>query len=239
MHCLHAGPQPCSVLCLTLPPCVQPQVGKGGSHAARAARGQEGGNCAAGKLRALPVPRKRPVLLTSRHSVQYDEGHGDRHYGHCVVAGIDRYPLKITKGMEKKKLEKRSKLKPFLKIVNYNHVMPTRCAPMTGCTNRGAAAIAGGYGDQRTGDYFSGGRRFATRGEGSYERQLTALLVICDNRYSIPSGEMADIKDAVKTDVLTGENPDEKKEAAKAVRTAMMARFQEGKNRWFFSKLRF
>jgi ribosomal protein L14E/L6E/L27E len=60
---------------------------------------------------------------------QYDEGHGDRHYGHCVVAGIDRYPLKITKGMEKKKLDKRSKLKPFLKIVNYNHVMPTRSVP--------------------------------------------------------------------------------------------------------------
>ena len=97
------------------------------------------------------MPRKRPVLLTPRRSVQYDEGHGDRHYGHCVVAGIDRYPLKITKGMEKKKLEKRSKLKPFLKIVNYNHVMPTRCAPMTRCTNRGAAAIAGRcYGDQRT-----------------------------------------------------------------------------------------
>lgn len=35
---------------------------------------------------------------------------------------------------------------------------------------------------------------------------------------------MHDIKDVVKTDVLTGENPDEKKEAAKAVRTAMMAR---------------
>eukprot|EP01047_Picozoa_sp_COSAG01_P084811 COSAG01_NODE_18362_length_1081_cov_1.215886_1_plen_46_part_00 len=36
---------------------------------------------------------------------------------------------------------------------------------------------------------------------------------------------MHDIKDVVKTDVLTGENPDEKKEAAKAVRTAMMTRY--------------
>jgi hypothetical protein len=62
------------------------------------------------------------------HFAQYDEGYGDRHYGHCVVAGIDQYPLKITKGMEKKKLDKRSKLKPFLKVVNYNHVMPTRYA---------------------------------------------------------------------------------------------------------------
>lgn len=57
---------------------------------------------------------------------QYDEGHGERHYGHCIVAGIDQYPLKISKSMEKKKIDKRSKLKPFLKVVNYNHVMPTR-----------------------------------------------------------------------------------------------------------------
>ena len=28
--------------------------------------------------------------------------------------------------MGKKKLEKRSKIKPFVKIVNFNHVMPTR-----------------------------------------------------------------------------------------------------------------
>ena len=57
------------------------------------------------------------------------------------------------------------------------------------------------------------------------------------SRYSLT--EMHDIKDVVKTDILNGENPDEKKEAAKAVRKAFMARFQEGKNKWFFSKLRF
>merc|ERR1712034_280500 len=73
------------------------------------------------------------VMLQGRHAGkkavivrQYDDGHGDRHYGHCVVVGIDQYPLKISKSMEKKKLDKRSKLKPFLKVVNYNHVMPTR-----------------------------------------------------------------------------------------------------------------
>ena len=69
---------------------------------------------------------------TSAPLQQYDDGHGDRHYGHCVVAGIDQYPLKISKSMEKKKLDKRSKLKPFLKVVNYNHVMPTRCATSVG-----------------------------------------------------------------------------------------------------------
>merc|ERR1712189_80848 len=33
---------------------------------------------------------------------------------------------KVTKKMSKKKVSKRSKIKPFLKVVNYNHMMPTR-----------------------------------------------------------------------------------------------------------------
>ena len=32
------------------------------------------------------------------------------------VAGIDRYPRKVTKRMSKKKLKMRSKIKPFLKV---------------------------------------------------------------------------------------------------------------------------
>ncbi|KAI9908174.1 hypothetical protein PsorP6_004420 [Peronosclerospora sorghi] len=42
------------------------------------------------------------------------------------VAGIDRYPRKVTRAMGKNKLKKRSKVKPFVKYVNYNHIMPTR-----------------------------------------------------------------------------------------------------------------
>ncbi|OWA54696.1 60S ribosomal protein L27 [Hypsibius exemplaris] len=56
----------------------------------------------------------------------YDEGSGDKQYGHALVAGIDRYPRKVTKTMGKKKIAKRSRIKPFVKVVNYNHVMPTR-----------------------------------------------------------------------------------------------------------------
>merc|ERR1712167_327256 len=56
----------------------------------------------------------------------YDEGHGDRKFGHAVVAGIDQYPRKVTKAMSKNKVKKRSKMKPFVKMVNYNHMMPTR-----------------------------------------------------------------------------------------------------------------
>ncbi|CAI5729742.1 unnamed protein product [Peronospora destructor] len=56
----------------------------------------------------------------------YDEGRGDRKFGHAIVAGIDRYPRKVTRSMGKNKLKKRSKVKPFVKYVNYNHIMPTR-----------------------------------------------------------------------------------------------------------------
>merc|ERR1711974_236540 len=48
----------------------------------------------------------------------YDEGTNERPYGHCMVAGINRYPLKVTKNMGAKRLAKRSKVKPFIKVVD-------------------------------------------------------------------------------------------------------------------------
>merc|ERR1711924_388115 len=57
---------------------------------------------------------------------QQDDGTQDRAYGHALVAGIESYPRKVTKSMGKKKLTKRSRVKPFVKVVNYNHLMPTR-----------------------------------------------------------------------------------------------------------------
>ena len=48
------------------------------------------------------------------------------------VAGIDRYPRKITKAMDEKKVAKRSLMKPFIKAVNYTHMMPTRYQVMMG-----------------------------------------------------------------------------------------------------------
>ena len=56
----------------------------------------------------------------------YDEGTAERPYSHCLVAGVDRYPRKVTKRMGKKKIEKRSKIKPFVRVFNCNHLMPTR-----------------------------------------------------------------------------------------------------------------
>ena len=47
---------------------------------------------------------------------QNDEGTKERPYPHAIVAGIERYPLKVTKRMGAKKLAKRSKVKPFIKV---------------------------------------------------------------------------------------------------------------------------
>lgn len=55
-----------------------------------------------------------------------DEGTSDKPYGHALIAGVDRYPRKVTRRMGKKKIAKRSKIKPFMKVYNYNHLMPTR-----------------------------------------------------------------------------------------------------------------
>jgi large subunit ribosomal protein L27e len=57
---------------------------------------------------------------------QYDEGKKGKTFGHALVAGVERCPLKVTKKMSVKRIEKRSKLKPFVKFVNYNHILPTR-----------------------------------------------------------------------------------------------------------------
>eukprot|EP00794_Sanderia_malayensis_P003370 gene3370-3859_t len=56
----------------------------------------------------------------------YDDGSQDKPYGHALVAGIARYPLRVTKPMGKKRVAKRSRIKSFVKVCNYNHLMPTR-----------------------------------------------------------------------------------------------------------------
>ena len=73
------------------------------------------------------------LVLNGRHAGKkavivknYDDGTTDKPYGHALVAGIARYPLKVTKKMGKKKTAKRSRIKPFVKVYNYNHLMPTR-----------------------------------------------------------------------------------------------------------------
>uniref|UniRef100_A0A803N9H3 CCHC-type domain-containing protein n=1 Tax=Chenopodium quinoa TaxID=63459 RepID=A0A803N9H3_CHEQI len=78
-------------------------------------------------------PGKAVILLQGRYAGRkavivrnFDEGSRDRRYGHCLVAGINKYPKKVIRKDSAKKQAKKSRVKCFVKVVNYNHIMPTR-----------------------------------------------------------------------------------------------------------------
>lgn len=54
--------------------------------------------------------RKAIILKT------FDDGTSDKQFGHALVAGIDRYPKRVTRRMNKAKIHKKCKVKPFLKV---------------------------------------------------------------------------------------------------------------------------
>ncbi|MQL92301.1 hypothetical protein Taro_024915 [Colocasia esculenta] len=77
-------------------------------------------------------PNKAVIMLQGRFVGQkavivknFDDGTRDRAYGHCLVAGIYKYPKKVIRKDSAKKTVKKSRVKDFLKLVNYNHIMPT------------------------------------------------------------------------------------------------------------------
>jgi large subunit ribosomal protein L27e len=80
--------------------------------------------------------------------------------------------------MGKKRIEKRSKVKPFIKMINYNHLMPTR-----------------------------------------YTLELEGLKGVISND--------------------TFKEVSQREDAKKNVKKALEERYQSGKNRWFFTPLRF
>ncbi|KAG4999656.1 hypothetical protein AAZX31_08G084600 [Glycine max] len=129
-------------------------------------------------------PNKAVIVLQGRYAGRkavivrtFDEGTRERPYGHCLVAGIKKYPSKVIKKDSAKKTAKKSRVKAFVKLVNYQHLMPTR--------------------------------------------------------YTFD----VDLKDAVTPDVLG--TKDKKVTALKETKKRLEERFKTGKNRWFFTKLRF
>jgi large subunit ribosomal protein L27e len=64
----------------------------------------------------------KKVVIVKPH----DEGSKAHQFPHAIVAGVERYPSKVGKSAGAKKAAKRSKVKPFVKVVNYNHLLPTR-----------------------------------------------------------------------------------------------------------------
>merc|ERR1712048_336506 len=107
-----------------------------------------------------------------------DSGSKAHPFSSAIVAGIERYPLKVTRRMGKKTVEKRSRIKPFIKVVNYNHLMPTR--------------------------------------------------------YTL---ELEGLKGTVSAD--TFKEVSQREDAKKTIKKALEDRYTSGKNRWFFTPLRF
>ncbi|KAI3635092.1 hypothetical protein MIR68_006658 [Amoeboaphelidium protococcarum] len=129
-------------------------------------------------------PTKVVILLSGKYAgkkavivKQFDDGTEARPYPHAIVAGIEKYPLRVTKSMGQKRMAKRSRIKPFLKVVNFQHMMPTR--------------------------------------------------------YALD----ADLKNLVSEETLTDKT--KRVEARKEVRKVFEEKYNAGKNKWFFEKLRF
>lgn len=153
-------------------------------------------------------PGRVAVLLNGRHAgkkvvviQQSDAGTKERPYPHALVAGVERYPRKVTRSMGPKKTAKRSRVKPFVRVrppslrnrpakredvntevvgqaINYAHLMPTR-----------------------------------------YALELEGLKGVLTND--------------------TFKEPSKREDAKKTVKKLFEERYQGGKNRWFFTPLRF
>jgi len=89
---------------------------------------------AAAPAQSFLVPTRVVIITRGRYAGRKavivknfaDEKSKSRKFPHLLVAGIDKYPQKVTKDMGKRKLAKRSRVRPFLKVINQQHVMPTR-----------------------------------------------------------------------------------------------------------------
>ncbi|ORY75720.1 60S ribosomal protein L27-B [Protomyces lactucae-debilis] len=107
-----------------------------------------------------------------------DNGSKAHPFAHALVAGVERYPLKVTRSMSAKRMAKRSKVKPFVKVINYNHLMPTR--------------------------------------------------------YAL---ELESLKGVISAD--TFKEPSQREDAKKTIKKSFEERYTSGKNKWFFTPLRF
>lgn len=73
------------------------------------------------------------LVLSGRHAGKkalvvrcYDEGNKARKFPNALVVGVARQPRNVNRRTSKKQFLKRTTVKPFVKFVNFNHLMPTR-----------------------------------------------------------------------------------------------------------------
>ncbi|XP_044983819.1 60S ribosomal protein L27-like, partial [Hordeum vulgare subsp. vulgare] len=74
-------------------------------------------------------PGKAVILLQGRYVGKkavivrvFEEGTRDHTYGHCLVAGLAKYLKKVIRKDSAKKTAKKSRVKVFLKLVNFTHI---------------------------------------------------------------------------------------------------------------------
>lgn len=91
------------------------------------------GLCLCAKMGKFLKPGKVVVVLQGKYAGRkavivkaHDDGSKDRKFGHVLVAGLQKQPKKVTRKMSQKKIAARSTVRPFVKYLNFNHVMPTR-----------------------------------------------------------------------------------------------------------------
>lgn len=124
---------------------------------------------------------KKAVILQNQ-----ELGTSKRSYGHCTVAGIEKYPRRVKRSMSKNKIAMRSQITPFIKVVNHNHIMPTRYTLDVSDTVKSGIDTAA----------------FASSGANS-------------------------------------ERPEARVESRDAIKKEFQQRYNAGKNRWFFTALKF
>ncbi|KAE8799292.1 60S ribosomal protein L27-3 [Hordeum vulgare] len=77
-------------------------------------------------------PGKAVILLQGRYAEKkavimrvFEEGTRDCPYRHFLVIVLAKYPKKVIRKDSAKKTAKKSRVKGFLKLVNFTHLMPT------------------------------------------------------------------------------------------------------------------
>ena len=60
-------------------------------------------------------------IIISQH-----DSRANRAFPHALVAGIERYPKRVSRRMGQKRIARKSHIKPFIKAVNLAHLLPTR-----------------------------------------------------------------------------------------------------------------
>ena len=78
-------------------------------------------------------PGKVVVILSGKYAGKkavivkvFEEGNGKYKFPHALVCGVARPPRKVTRRMDEKKVNKKTTMQVFTKVINLQHFMPTR-----------------------------------------------------------------------------------------------------------------